>query len=50
MKATFLVEIDDIADVQDLPGLAADIHDSLDSDGYSVVSVEPWERPSLDGD
>jgi hypothetical protein len=48
MNVSFVVTInaDDAAPL-DASGLATDIIDALESDGLVVVSVNPWDRPSV---
>lgn len=48
MNISFVVTLsaDDAAPL-DASGLASDIIDALESDGLVVVSVNPWDRPSV---
>lgn len=48
MEATFLVRIN-LMDLMDLEGASEDLADSLDRDGFEVIEVKPWARPSLEG-
>jgi hypothetical protein len=34
-------------DLSDLPGIAQEISDDLQQGGFDVVTVVPWQRPSL---
>lgn len=43
MTRTFLVDLDTESDT-DLLGIAADIQDALESDGFLVQNVRPWSE------
>jgi hypothetical protein len=45
-QVTFLVALN-LDDLSDLPGVSAEISDDLDKSGFQVLSVAPWQRPSL---
>lgn len=47
MTAAFVVTLD-LSDgaVADMAGEATDIQDALETHGFMVVSVNPWDRPS----
>ena len=47
MTATFLVKLD-IIDAAEADSIADDLLDSLAADGFEVISVEPWARPTVD--
>lgn len=45
MTRTFLVALE-LAGSEDLDAVAADIEDSLNTDGLPVSSVKPWAAPN----
>jgi hypothetical protein len=47
MTAAIIVTLE-IDDVTQLPLIAEEIHDELFEAGYDVVTVKPWNRPSLE--
>jgi hypothetical protein len=47
MTATFLVKIE-VGSVDEIDMAADDIMDSLAGDGFEMISVEPWARPTQD--
>lgn len=46
MNVAFIVQLN-LDDLSDLPGTSRDIEQDLGNAGYEVVSVHPWQRPSL---
>jgi len=46
MDVTFLVAVR-LDTLEDLPAVAQEINDDLSQSGFDVISVAPWQRPSL---
>lgn len=46
MTATFLVEIE-INDPSELTAMSDDILDAVESAGFPVLTVKPWQRQTL---
>jgi hypothetical protein len=46
MNVTFLANIN-LDDLSSLADTARDIEEDLSNAGYEVISVAPWQRPSL---
>lgn len=46
MNVAFICQIN-LDDLSDLPGTSAEIEQAINNAGFDVVSVKPWQRPSL---
>ena len=47
MNVAFIAQIN-LDDLSDLPGVSREIQEDLTNSGFEVVSVAPWQRPSLE--